>query len=396
MRSSVIWSMVAVGILTVGVLATSATAQEKKVRFERQRIDGVFRSEGVAVGDFNKDGKKDIAAGYVWYQGPEFKEMHLLTDKAPQHDPKGYSNSFCTWADDLNGDGWDDILVTDFPGTPTWWFENPKEAGQQWKKHTLTPVTNNESPAYLDLDGDGKRELICGVAPDTKSSDGPDRQMAIVRRDKDPYAPWIVTPISAKEGAGTKKYSHGLGVGDVNKDGKQDILSAEGWWENAGQPSGEWKFHAAPWGGQAAHIFAYDIDGDGDQDVVTSSPHAFGLWWHEQLPEGQWKKHEIDMSFSQIHAVCLADMNGDGIQDLICGKRWWAHAAGDPGVNDPAVYYWIELKRENGRPVWTSHQFDHDSGPGTQFEIADVDGDGLLDVISSNKKGTHFFRQSRE
>lgn len=382
--------------LTLCLFTLGLQAQEKKVRFERQRIDGLFRSEGAAVGDFNKDGKKDIAAGYVWYEGPDFKQMHQLTDKAPQHDPKGYSNSFCTWADDLNGDGWDDILVTDFPGTPTWWFENPKETGKPWKKNTLTPVTNNESPAYLDLDGDGKRELICGVAPNTAQSDGPDRQMAIIRRDKDPYAPWLIQHISAKEGAGTKKYSHGLGIGDVNKDGKNDILSADGWWENPGKESGEWKFTAAPWGGQAAHMFAYDIDGDGDQDVITSSPHAFGLWWHEQLPEGKWKKHEIDMTFSQIHGVNLADMNGDGIMDIVCGKRWWAHAAGDPGVNDPAVFYWIELKREAGRPVWTSHQFDHDSGPGTQFEVADVNGDGLLDVIASNKKGTHYFKQVRE
>ena len=115
--------------VVVGFLASSAHfcwAEDSPVKFERQRIDGLFRSEGAAVGDFNKDGEKDIAAGYVWYQGPEFKEMHCIIAAPPEHDPKGYSHSFCTWADDLNGDGWDDILVTDFPGTPTWWFENPK------------------------------------------------------------------------------------------------------------------------------------------------------------------------------------------------------------------------------------------------------------------------------
>lgn len=382
--------------LLLATTLASVSSAEDKIRFSRQRIDDVFRSEGVAVGDYNKDGHKDIAAGFVWYEGPEFKKMNLITDKEPKYDPKGYSNSFCTWADDLNGDGWDDILVVDFPGTPTWWFENPQGASGTWKKHTLTPVTNNESPLYLDIDGDGKRELICGVAPNTAASDGPERQMAICRRDKDPYAPWIITPISAKAPPGTQKYSHGLGVGDVNKDGKLDVLCADGWWENPGQATGEWKFNRAPWGGKAAHMYAYDIDGDGDNDVVTSSPHAFGLWWHEQLPGGEWKQHEIDMTFSQIHAVWLADMNGDGIQDLVCGKRWWAHAAGDPGVNDPAVFYWIELTRKDGKPEWTSHQFDHDSGPGTQFEVADINGDKLLDVIASNKKGVHLFKQTRE
>lgn len=61
----------------------------------------------------------------------------------------------------------------------------------------------------------------------------------------------------------------------------------------------------------------------------------------------------------------------------------------------PAVFYWFRLTRENGKPVWTPHEFDHNSGPGTQFELADVDRDGLLDVIASNKKGVHLFLQRR-
>ncbi len=387
------YSSLAAGCLLVACGAP-LFAQESPVKFERQRIDGAFRSEGAAVGDFNKDGHKDIAAGYVWFEGPTFEKMHCIVEKAEEVNPKGYSHSFCTWADDLNGDGWDDIIVTDFPGTPTWWFENPKSSEVQlWKKHTLTPVTNNESPNYVDIDGDGQRELICGVAPSTGESDGPNRQMAIIKRDKDPYAPWVITPISKKAPPGTQKYSHGLGVGDVNSDGKNDILCAEGWWENPGKPADEWEFHPAPFGGQASNIIVFDIDGDKDNDVVTSSPHGFGLWWHENLGDGKWAKHEIDMSFSQIHAICLSDMNGDDLPDLVCGKRWWAHAAGDPGVNDPAVFKWFQLQRNDGKASFIAHQFDHDSGHGTQFEIADINGDGKPDVIASSKKGTHLFKQ---
>jgi len=388
-------------LLTALLLASLLTisivrAEDSPIKFERQRIDGTFRSEGAAVGDFNKDGQNDIAAGYVWYEGPEFKEMHCILEegtKAPEHDPKQYSHSFCTWADDLNGDGWADILVTDFPGQQTWWFENPKEKGKPWKRNVLTPVTNNESPTYLDLDGDGQKELICAVAPSTAASDGPDRQMAIVQRDKDPSAPWIIHAISKKAAPGTQKYSHGLGVGDVNSDGKNDILCGDGWWENAGQLDTEWAFHSAPWGGQASTMYAFDIDGDKDADVVSSSPHGFGLWWHENLGDGKWAKHEIDMTFSQIHAICLADMNGDKLPDLVCGKRYWAHAAGDPGVNDPAVFKWFQLTRKDGKAEFVGYQFDHDSGHGTQFEVADVNKDGKPDVVASNKKGTHLFLQ---
>jgi hypothetical protein len=220
--------------------------------------------------------------------------------------------------------------------------------------------------------------------------------MAIIRPGQDPIALWSRTPISLPAAPGTQRYSHGLGAGDINRDGRIDVLCADGWWEAPPSSGGVWEFRAAPFGGKAADIHAHDFDGDGDNDVLTSSPHAYGVWWHENLGNGQWKTHEIDMTFSQNHAVCLVDINGDGLQDFVTGKRWWAHAAGDPGVNEPAVFNWFELQRDNGRAQWIRHQFDHDSGPGTQFQVADVDGDGLMDVVTSNKKGVHYFRQVRE
>jgi hypothetical protein len=390
--------LICLTLITTSLLVFAALAHAEspaKVRFERTQLDAKFRSEGVAVADFNKDGKLDVAAGFVWYEAPDWK-MHPITDKAPEYDPKGYSNAFCNFAEDVNHDGWPDLLVVDFPGTPTWWFENPKAADKPWPKHTVTPVTNNESPTYLDIDGDGKRELVCGISPDPKNTDGPDRRMAYITPTADAFAPWTIHVISAKDAPGAKRYSHGLGVGDVNGDGRNDVLVAEGWWEAPAKASdAEWAFHAAPFG-QAAQMYAYDFDDDGDSDVLTSSPHGYGIWWHEHVGKNEWKQHEIDKSFSQTHGVCLADINGDGLPDFVTGKRWWAHAKGDPGVDEPAVFFWFELTRENGRPVWIPHQFDHNSGPGTQFEVADINGDGLLDVISSNKKGVYVFKQVRD
>ncbi len=369
-------------------------AERPKITFRKTQLDAKFRSEGVAVGDFNRDGKQDIAAGFVWYEAPAWK-MHTILDQAPEYDPQGYSNAFCTFAEDVNGDGWTDIMVVDFPGTPTWWFENPQNQAGPWKRHTVTPVTNNESPDFLDLDGDGRRELLLAFAPDPKQPDGPDRQMGFAKPVEDATQPWRLTAISQKGAPGTQKYAHGLGAGDVNKDGRNDILCAGGWWE-APASSGDapWKFHPVDFG-NGAHMYVYDFDGDGDNDVLNSSPHAFGIWWHEQVAEGKWEKHTIDDSFSQTHAVRFADINGDGLPDFVTGKRWWAHAKGDPGGDQPAVIHWFELTRENGRPKWISHQFDHDSGVGTQFELSDVNGDGLLDVAISNKKGVFYFEQVR-
>ncbi len=385
-------------LLLVVALGQVSDAENPSIRFQKTRLDGKFRSEGVAVGDFNRDGKLDIAAGYVWYEAPDW-QMHTIVEEAPEYQPKGYANSFVNAADDLNGDGWTDLIIVDFPGTPTWWFENPgqTDSTQPWKKHTCTLVSNNESPQYLDLTGDGQPEWVMGFSPDPKQFDGPDRRMAYITRAGDPKELWTIHPVSVKAAPGTLRYDHGLGIGDVNKDGRNDVVVTEGWWEAPpGYASGEWKFHAVNLGEKAAQMHVYDFDGDGDNDVLSSSAHDFGIWWHEQLGPDQWKTHVIDDSFSQTHGLCLADINGDGLMDFVTGKRWSAHGGNDPGGDQPAVFFWYELTRENGRPHWIPHQFDHDSGPGTQFEVVDVNGDGLLDVAASNKKGVHYFRQVRE
>lgn len=391
----------------------------QQITWEKIQIDDVFRSEGCAIADFNNDGHMDIAAGSVWYplhspypslkQTVETGELSLKFGKGqfvhpqgislivpPQEfNPKAYSNTFCNFAMDVNNDGWVDLVVVDFPGTPTWWFENPGHSSVNsteataWKRHQITPVTNNESPQFLDINGDGKRELLCGFGQ---------KIMGFATPKDLPSAAWKINIVAGPDAPGTDRFSHGIGAGDINGDGRNDILVTNGWWaapekEAADQP---WDWHPASFGKACSQMYVYDFDGDGDNDVLSASAHQYGIWWHENKGDDQWKTHLIDESFSQTHAVVLAEINGDGLPDFVTGKRYWAHGGNDPGGNDPAVVYWYELQRENGKPVWTKHQIDDNSGVGTQFDVADVNGDGLLDLATSNKKGTFLFLQQRD
>ena len=372
----------------------AAAEPAANVTFQRTQIDPVFRSEGVAVGDFDGDGKRDIAAGSVYYTAPDWK-MHSVLEKPNAFQPKGYSDAFICMAADVNADGRMDLATVGMPGGPTWWFENPGTAGGPWKRHVAVSVTNGESPVWADLRGDGRPDLVFGYSPDAKNPNSPKRRMAFARPGKDPYASWPIHVLSAENAPGTQKYAHGLGVGDVNGDGRNDVVVRAGWWESPAEKSrSEWTFHAADLGEDSAQMIVQDFDGDGDNDVLSSSAHRFGIWWHEQTPDG-WKTHEIDKSFSQTHAVCAADVDGDGLVDFVTGKRWWAHGGKDPGADGPALLVWYRLNRLGGQPIWTRHTIDDDSGVGTQFEVGDVDGDGLPDVVTSNKKGVYLFRQTR-
>ena len=174
---------------------STVPAHGKAIHFKKTVLDTKFRGEGVTVGDFNHDGKLDIAAGNVYYSAPDWK-MHVIYGDAPKEfDPHGYSEEFMAFADDLNHDGWTDYIVVGFPGKEAYWYENPKGAPGPWKRHLIGKEANTESPQYLDIDGNGHRALLMAIG---------DGQMAILRPDPtDPDKPWIEEAISVKHAPGT-------------------------------------------------------------------------------------------------------------------------------------------------------------------------------------------------
>lgn len=361
-----------------------------EIMFKKIVIDREFRSEGVAVADVNRDGKMDILAGNLWYEAPNWTphEIEPVQKFDPAH---GYSNCFLCFAADVNGDGWPDEIVIGFPGDKAVWRENPKGAPGPWKEHVIWRSACNESPAFAPLIPHHKPVL---VFPFDES------QMAWYEPSADPTAQFQCHVISEPKAPGCARFSHGMGVGDVNGDGRPDVICTSGWWEQPKDPrTGPWTFHPFKQMPDCAQIAAYDVNGDGLPDLISSSAHNIGIWWWEQKkgPNGpEFVQHVIDDSFSQSHSLVLADINGDGVMDIVTGKRFWAHGPeGDVEPNAPAVLNWYELRRSHGSVQWIKHPIDDDSGVGTQFTVADVNGDGLLDIVTSNKKGVFLFEQVR-
>ena len=247
-----------------------------------------FEVRGVAIADFNGDGKADIAAGNVYYAGPDWA-MQPMLGTAQEFPKKGYSDAFLCFDDDVNRDGAVDLIVVGFPGQQTHWLANPRVKGGVWTKHLAIANTGSESPDYVDVDGDGTRELVFMQGD----------RCALARPDQDPTKLWTMTVVA---GPGDPGPGHGLGIGDVNRDSRLDLLCPNGWWEQpAPSASVPWPFHAAElYGG--AQLCVWDFDGDGDQDVLGSSAHAYGIAWTEQTADG-WKTHLIDDSDSQTHAL---------------------------------------------------------------------------------------------
>src|SRR5882724_2854729 len=405
--------------------STAASAKDYVLSaFKKTQLSDKFWCEGASFGDFNHDGKPDIVSGPYWWEGPNYQKRHEYypatnTFKLKKADGaeetiegfegalganNAYSDNFFAFTYDFNKEGWDDILILGFPGEISAWYENPKGREGHWQKHIVLDVTDNESPTFADITGDGRPEIVCS----SKGSYGyaePD--------GSDPRLPWKWHSISPNNNY--HKFTHGMGVGDVNGDGRMDLLEKDGWWEQPKSLAGDpvWTFHKFAFNPNSpggAQMYAHDVNGDGLNDVITSfAAHGYGLVWYEQFRtngEISFKQHVIlsteqkpspdkyGVTFSELHAVDLIDMNGDGLKDILTGNRFWSHGShGSAGPEAKAVLYWFELVRQRDKTVeFVPHLIDDDSGVGTQVVALRGSDSKYPDIVVGNKKGTFFFR----
>jgi len=354
-----------------------AAPRPPEVSFEKITLD-LGANETAAFADVNGDGRLDVVSGENWYEAPRWTKHHFRDLNYSNF----YIDNFSDLPVDVNGDGHIDIVSCSWFAQKLSWWENPGRGRGAWKEHMIENTSPVEFAFLVDLNNDGK---ALEVLPEFGSAKAPRAWYEIVNGA---FVKRVVAPASG---------GHGIGAGDVNGDGRNDLLTTKGWYEAPADPrAGDWKFHADWDLGTTGFIHVLDINGDGRKDIVASMAHDYGIFWMEQTGSGTWVRHMIDDSWSQSHPLILVDVTGDGRPDLVTGKRYMAHNGRDPGEREPLGVYWYEYRPgPGGKGVeWTRHIIDYSTrtGGGMQMWVADFDKDGDPDILAPGKSGLYLFR----
>lgn len=385
--------------------------------FKEVRVDPHYYSWSAAVSDFDHDGKQDIAAGAFYYLGPDYKVgKQIYTPVSFNPTSEWPIPAMVNLAYDFTGDGWSDVLqMAGNAGNGTGFlYVNPKGQSRHWAKYNTIQPVGNEETLFKDLDGDGRPDLIhAGMNRLRYSTFDPKKW-----DPANPTALWTTHDVS-EPGPWGVNIGHGLGVADINGDGRMDFLNAYGWWEQpAAGTSGTWKMHptafgrwgASQGGAGGAEICGFDVNGDGLVDAVgPMEGHGFGIAWWEQKRDANknisfvehvvmddfMSKNAGGVMFTEPHAATCADMDGDGIPDLITGKRYMSHFGySDPDPwSEPVLYVFrtVRNKQAPGGAEFVPELVNNRSGVGSHIVVGDMNGDGMPDIITSANLGTYVF-----
>jgi hypothetical protein len=346
--------------------------------FKKHVINADSVCEVAGVLDVNRDGILDILSGEHWSEGPTWKK-HFVR-KIPVTD--SYMDDFAAVPLDVNADGWPDVVSVTWFSKKVSWIENPAGKDVPWVEHAVDNPANCETAIACDVDGDGTTDVLPNVMGQIVWYEraGKGEQGTLVKHVVDP-----------------RRGAHGLGFGDVNGDGRGDIVVPFGWYEAPpDRRKGKWVLHEEfDLGHASIPVAVHDFNGDGLADIFVGMGHNYGVLWFEQgkSPEGSrtWTRHLIEKSWSQAHAIILADLDGDGTLEAVTGKRYYAHNGHDPGGNDPRIVCYYKWSPE--KKGFEKHVIDQgtQAGFGLYPTVTDVDGDGDVDIVAPGKSGLYLF-----
>jgi HEAT repeat protein len=347
--------------------------------FRLHTINAESKFEAAGVLDVNRDGKLDIFCGGFWYQAPNWQK-HFVRELKEQHE---YYNDFANLPMDVDGDGWVDIVSVAYFNQTACWIRNPGKARGNFEVIEIDKPGSMETAIAVDINGDRQLDLLPNIGG----------SVAWYEYKPDPSAnkygvKWI------KHNLPKQATGHGIGAGDINGDGRCDVVGPNGWLEQPANDKDPWKWHGEfQLGSTSIPILVQDVDGDQDGDIVWGMGHNYGIFWLEQIKKSDgsrsWQRHEIDKEWSQPHFMMFVNLDADPQEELLTGKRYRAHNGNDPGGKDPLCVYYYDFDRNTKK--WTRHLI-HEGGKvglGINTACADLDADGDLDIVAPGKSGLY-------
>ena len=375
-----------------GPAAGPPATRPADIAFRMHMIDPGF-SESVAVADVDKDGRLDIVSAEHWYQNvvPGASNVGWTKHKIRDIPFNGsYIDNFSDLPVDVDGDGYTDVVQIAYFARRIVWLKNPGKKGGPWIETEIDAVGPTEFAFLVDLNNDGKALEI--LPQFTGAAKAPLAWYEVAD------GKWVKHVVSSRS------YGHGIGAGDMNGDKRNDIITPAGWLEAPAdvRAAGEWTMHEADWANPAnvplpdptppptttspggppprpaeySFMFAVDVNRDGRADVLSTMAHSYGVVWFEQGADGNWTRRVIDNSWANAHSTAMADLNGDGQLDLIAAKRYFGRNGTEPSEREPMGIYWYQYRPGPQGVQWIRHIVDYGGRAGGGLQMVVEDLDG--------------------
>ena len=349
------------------------------ISWTKHNVHSNFNCAGIYSSDLDEDGDKDILAAsamlneIAWWRNdggdPIVWTKHTIVDK--------FEGAAYSYPVDMDDDGDDDVLGAAWYDNEVAWWRNDGGDPIVWTKKTIKTSYVNAHEVYAyDMDDDGDIDVLGASA-------GLD-EITWWRNDGGSPISWVEQKIGDCFGA------RSVYVTDIDSDENIDVLGADFttnkiilWLNDGGDPIVWTKTIIDNFFAGAHHVHAFDVDDDGDPDVLGAAYiHDDISWWRNDGGDPiVWTEQKIDDMFNGALRVDVADIDDDGDADILGSAdlsnciAWWRNDGGDP-------------------IVWTKKTIDTMCFGAWPLHVSDVDDDGDVDVIGGGTTGISWYENS--